>query len=307
MYILAIVVLGAFSNENKPFKAFTTNPSWLIASALPSILQPQQPPEKESQNAQTPIPLASSSKDYTIRLIVHPSPVRVAYATAATLLPQLIATHNPDYVVHIGMAGGRDHYTLETIAHRDNYKIKDIDDRDGWKDGEHAWKKENVPESLHVGWDEADVLGRWEREVWEIEERLGLVDTTMIPMLGGVSRLRKGVGAKSVVRLSKDAGRFLCEFSLMESLSRRWVEARREEQTGDVREARDSREGKVSFLHVPGGHTVDDISRGVRVAESAIRSLVGSWEEGRRRADADPAVVDAKMEAGRWEGIMWRA
>lgn len=244
--------------------------------------------------------------DYKIRLIVHSSPVRVAYATAATLLPQLIATHNPDYVLHIGMAGGRDHYTLETIAHRDNYKIKDIDDRDGWKDGEHAWKKESVPECLQVSWDEADVLQRWEREVWEIEEKLGLVDSTPVPIPGGL-RLRKGAGTKSVVRLSRDAGRFLCEFALMQSLSRRSVEARKEQKDASGSSARDSREGKVAFLHVPGGHTADDIARGVRIAESAIRSLVGSWEEGRRRADTDPAAVDAKIDAGRWEGIMWRA
>ena len=235
---------------------------------------------------------------------MHPSPVRVAYATVSTLIPQLIATHDPDYVLHIGMAGGRDHYTLETIGHRDNYKIKDIDDRDGWKDGEHAWKKENVPECLQVEWNEADVVKRWEREVWELEERLGLFDIppTTIP---GVVRPGKETGTKSVVRLSRDAGRFLCEFALMESLSRRWLQARDEEKDSSQQSASDSREGKVAFLHVPGGYGVDDIFRGVRVAESAIRSLVASWEEGRRRANMDPAAVP--IEVGRWEGVVWRA
>ena len=204
------------------------------------------------------------------------------------------------------MAGGRDHYTLETIAHRDNYKIKDIDERDGWKDGEHAWKKETIPETLHVGWDEVDVLERWEKEVWDIEQRLGLVDANVEVTPGGM-RLRKGAGTKSVVRLSRDAGRYLCEFSLMSSLSRRWLEARKDEKDGNEAPAVDSREGKVAFLHVPGGHTVDDVSRGVRIVESAIRSFVGSWEKGRRRHDTDSAVVDAKMDSGRWEGVMWRA
>jgi pyrrolidone-carboxylate peptidase len=244
--------------------------------------------------------------DYSIRLIVHPSPVRVAYATAGTLLPQLIATHDPDYVLHIGMAGGRDHYTLETIAHRDNYKIKDIDDRDGWREGEHAWKKENVPECLFVGWDEGDVLKRWEREMYELEDEMGLIDSTPVPTPGGM-KLPKGSKVKSVVRLSRDAGRFLCEFALMQSLSRRWVEARKEEQRLGEDLGASSREGKVAFLHVPGGHAADDVVRGVRVAESAIRSLVGSWEAGRRRSDADAAATDAKIAAGRWEGVIWRA
>ena len=70
--------------------------------------------------------------------------------------------------MHIGMAGGRDHYTLETIAHRDNYKIKDVDDRDGWREGEYSWKKEEMPEYLRVGWDEVDVMSRWEKEVYDV-------------------------------------------------------------------------------------------------------------------------------------------
>ena len=236
--------------------------------------------------------------------MVHPSPIRVAYATAATLIPNLISTYDPDYVVHIGMAGGRDHYTLETIAHRENYKIKDIDDRDGWREGEHAWKKENVPESLRVGWDEIDVLKRWEREVYDVEDALGLVDSTgsMISAFG----VARGGGRKSVVKLSRDAGRFLCEFSLMESLSRRWLEASKEEKSADEMGVNlDSREGKVAFLHVPGGYTASDIARGKRVAEAAIRSIVASWEEGRRRHDN--VEMEGRVEQGRWDGLVWKA
>jgi len=199
------------------------------------------------------------------------------------------------------MAGGRDHYTLETIAHRDNYKIKDVDDRDGGKEGEHVWKKEGVPETLAVGWDEVDVLRRWEGELYEVEGRMGLADSTPIFAAAGGLIISRGSGRKSVVRLSRDAGRFLCEFSLMESLSRRWLEAR-EEHDGHVKQ---SREGKVAFLHVPGGYAVDDVARGRRVAEAAIRSLVASWEEGRRRKE--DAQVEEAVEKGRWDGFVWRA
>lgn len=227
----------------------------------------------------------------------------MAYATVATLVPNLIATHTPDYIFHIGMAGGRDHYTLETIAHRDNYKIKDIDDRDGWKDGEHAWKKESVPESLRIGWDEIDVLKRWEREVYEVEEGLGLVDS--MPPAKAVMGIARGAGRKSVLKLSRDAGRFLCEFSLMESLAKRWLDAQPDANSAIQSSTREERlEGKVAFLHVPGGYTVDDILRGRRVAEAAIRSIVASWETGRRRND--DVQLEEKVEKGRWDGLVWR-
>jgi hypothetical protein len=155
-----------------------------------------------------------------------------------------------------------------------------------------------------VGWDEADVLKRWEREVWETEERAGLADPIPVSTPGGMA-IGKSAGTKSVVRLSRDAGRYLCEFALMESLSRRWLEARKHDD-GDGQRGVDSREGKVAFLHVPGGYTMGDITRGVRVAEAAIRSLVASWEEGRRRRDADSSN-SMKVETGRWEGVVWRA
>lgn len=206
------------------------------------------------------------------------------------------------------MAGGRDHYTLETVAHRDNYKIKDVDDRDGWKEGEYAWKKDGVPEKLHVGWDEADVCARWEGEVRRIEEAMGMVDPEKAPALtamrfgewGREGRRR----VRSVCRLSVDAGRFLCEFTMFESLAWRWLEARRD---GNESAARGEAEGKVAFLHVPGAFGPEDVERGVRVATAAIRSLVGSWEEGKRRTDGQERTLGGKMESGRWEGVVWRA
>ena len=54
----------------------------------------------------------------------------------------------------------------------------------------------------------------------------------------------------------------------MESLSRRYLEARKKEQTGKLENKANSREGKVAFLHVPGGYSTDDVARGVRVAGS---------------------------------------
>ncbi|RMD42260.1 hypothetical protein DV735_g2896, partial [Chaetothyriales sp. CBS 134920] len=231
--------------------------------------------------------------------------MRVAYATAASLIPSLIQQHDPDYIVHIGMAAGREHYTLETIAHRDDYKIKDVDERDGWKEGEYVWKKEGIPGLLQVGWDEADVLARWQKEVDGVETAMGLVDNEGAfpawPLMAPQLRNTR----KSLVRLSRDAGRFLCEFSLMVSLSRRSLEERQKEREGLPTDWRESREGKVAFLHVPGGFLPQDVARGVRVAEAAIRSIVASWEEGYRRHPGGQSKAGG--EGGRWDGVVWKA
>ena len=241
-----------------PFKSFTTNPSYLIARSLPEYLFPEARAFAVDAPAHfaglaptrpilTPAPI--------IRLIVHPEQVRVAYATAAKVATQLIAEHDPDYVMHIGMAGGRDYYTLETLARRDGYKIKDVDDQEGLIVGELKWRNEGLPETLWTGWNEDDVLARWR---------------------GDVARTCPE-DESAVVRLSRDAGKFLCEFILYNSLAVRATEA----ITGDER-ARE-RNGKAAFLHVPGGIDEVSIARGRRVAEAAIRAVVGSWEEGFRR------------------------
>lgn len=171
--------------------------------------------------------------------------VRVAYNTVSAIFPELLAQHDPDFVLHIGMAGGRDCYSLETRAHRDGYRIKDVDDCDGFSCGELVWKREGVPDCLLVRWDEDDVLRRWEQGVEKgLVERgfltNGPTPASTIPLpkgfTGPIKTVWGTVGAtpvsraelnrkKAVVKLSRDAGRFLCEFSLFESLSRRWLDA----------------------------------------------------------------------------------
>lgn len=176
--------------------------------------------------------------------------MRVAYNTVSTTFPDLLAQHDPDFVLHIGMAGGRDCYSLETRAHRDGYRIKDVDDNDGFSCGELVWKRAGVPDCLPVHWDEDEVLRRWEHGVEK-----GLVDRGFLaggnapaPATNTTFALPKGftgpirtvwgtVGGsasraeenrkKGVVKLSRDAGRFLCEYSMFESLSLRWIDAMR--------------------------------------------------------------------------------
>ncbi|KAI1610526.1 hypothetical protein EDD36DRAFT_421602 [Exophiala viscosa] len=279
-----------------PFKSFLINPSWLIASALPDELYPTTE--------------STGKPAYKIKLIIHPSPVRVSYSVVAETMATLIAQHNPDYIVHIGMAGGRDCYSLETRGHRDGYRIKDVDCNDGFLPGEAVWKKEGVPDVLSVRWDEADVLSRWERSVKEGLEQRGFLgkapgkddETPIMPgtplFMVTMSRAEENK-RKAVVKLSRDAGRFLCEYALFTSLSRKWLDANPqageqesspEEMDSQDKELTQERLGKVAFLHVPGWTGVEDVNRGVMIAEEAIRALVGSWEDGRRsKAGGDGA------------------
>ncbi|KAK4941270.1 hypothetical protein LTR10_018806 [Elasticomyces elasticus] len=271
-----------------PFKSFLINPSWLIASALPDELYP--------------ITESAGKPAYKIKLIIHNEAIRVSYSVVAEIMPTLIAQYNPDYIVHIGMAGGRDCYSLETRGHRDGYRIKDVDCNDGFLAGEAVWKKEGVPDVLAVRWDELDVLSRWQRGVKDGLESRGFLgkasgkeDETPImpgtPMFMVTTNRAEENRRKAVVKLSRDAGRFLCEYALFASLSRRWLDAdpqagdqesRPDEANGQDKELARERLGKVAFLHVPGWTGVEDVNRGVMIAEEAIRALVGSWEDGRR-------------------------
>ena len=200
-----------------------------------------------------------------IRVIVHPSPIRVSYPTVAAVVPPLLARYDPDYIVHIGMAGGRDHYTLETCAHRENYRVRDVDNCDGYLAGERRWRIEGFPEKLEGLWHGKDVLSRWREELTDESEK-----------------------ALPDVRLSHDAGRFLCEFIYYESLSVRFQQTR----AGLLDAHGNSREGKVCFLHVPGETDEQNLATGAQIAEAAIRSVVGSWEEGMRKKRSNKVAMD---------------
>ena len=241
---------------------------------------------------------------------------------------------------------------METRGHRDNYRIKDVDDSDGLMWGEQRWKREEVPEVLYVGWDEADVLGRWEdgvktalaergflgqaemeRAVEMQRQQQLLAKQTGVAAVRGYAptNLMWGMPAsstkaeehkkKATVKLSADAGRFLCEYALFESLSRRWVDARdaagqksqhasrSTSSPSSIEDVTNDRLGKVAFLHVPGWTGVEDINRGVMVAEEAIRALVGSWEDGyrrNRRLEAKAYTQQHSEEKGKVAGN-WKA
>ncbi|KAK5106706.1 hypothetical protein LTS08_000827 [Lithohypha guttulata] len=391
-----------------PFKSFSTNPSWLIASSLSSELdplppsdhvpEPTPPPQQlglmqrnplaallgrrsqpEVQPVQQPL-RPPNRKPYRIHVHAYPSAVRVAYDPTSVLIPSLISPltnggafppspsqHPPhginfDYILHIGLASGRDSYTLETQAHRDGYVISDVDDQTGYLAGEKIWKQTNIPTQLDVGWETGDVLRRWIADFDEQWRRLeeaaeDTADGQQAQSAPGQENNAKDADMKAdhrnleaifgvhpqdpstdtntnttptmtlprkpVVKLSRDAGRFLCEFILMCSLVYRYREAQNYKQIRERNEqqqqntapitkdtsstqpgstsiptrhdrshdehAPTEKLGKVAFLHVPNGIEPQHVAIGRIVAETAIRAIVASWEDGYR----NPAVYSA--------------
>lgn len=127
----------------------------------------------------------------------------MAYKTVRQLVPELWEHHGTkiDYMIHIGMASGRRFYSVERRGHRDGYTIKDLDgnylDRNAAESPSSYWH--GLPEEILSDVDITDVWRRW---------RIALPN--------------------SDVRISEDAGRYLCDFIFYSSLA--YLYRKKEEQ-----------------------------------------------------------------------------
>ena len=63
----------------------------------------------------------------------------------------------------IGVAAGREYYTMENLAHRDGYAVPDVDG-DNLAD-DTLWKDQGAPETLGTGFDGEDVWKRWKSAI----------------------------------------------------------------------------------------------------------------------------------------------
>ncbi|KAB5580869.1 putative pyroglutamyl peptidase type I [Coniochaeta sp. 2T2.1] len=219
-----------------PFKAdFPVNPSWAIASQLPQFLPPLRAKD---------VSVASGPQLPVVRIVVHPEPIRVNYQTVRQIVPDLWDLESKsgrpkiDLAIHIGMAGPRPMYQLERRGHRDGYCMKDVDGQLLNDQARHAaegenWIWHNMPTELETDFDLEDVLSRWKKHS------------------------PRGLD----LRISEDAGRYLCDFIYMSSLTHLY-------KAGEER--------KVLFLHVPSDSSERAINTGRELAIQLIRSLVES-------------------------------
>ena len=210
------------------FKDFKNNTSWLIAQQLEHILPPILDPNNPSRR---PGP--------TIHVFVHPEEVRVSYPTVFSLIPQIISSFpvHIDYILNIGMAAGRKYYSVESQAHRDGYKIRDVDGNLPTAQEKYWRDLVECPEIMKPDLNTEEVFARWKSNVDETTD----------------------------VRVSTDAGRYLCDFMFYTSLATR-------KARGEAK--------KVLFLHVPGESDKASIEKGALVASALIRAMVASGTDG---------------------------
>ncbi|KAF0332653.1 hypothetical protein GQ607_000669 [Colletotrichum asianum] len=237
-----------------PFKVqYPVNPSWEIAHSLPAYLPPlraknpkDHPSETTTTTTSRPLP--------PVRILVHPEAIRVNYQTVRHLVPQLWdpATHpRIDAVVHIGMAGPRLFYSVERRGHRDGYAFPDVDgnrleDEERRKEQGEGWVWYGCPDEIETEFDLGDVLGRWKAHSPD----------------------------RSDLRISEDAGHYLCDFIYFSSLAHLWKQQKHR---------------RVVFLHVPSDASEEAVATGTELTIQLIRSIAESELEKRRNKGAQSA------------------
>ncbi|KXG51110.1 Peptidase C15, pyroglutamyl peptidase I [Penicillium griseofulvum] len=217
-----------------PFKTNLVNASYLIASSLPSSF------------------LFPKDSDRRVSLHVHPTPIPVAYATVRESLPLILeefaTSHGgrrPDLIIHIGIAAPRQYYSVETLAHRDDYNITDVNGRPGYVDGEKRWKGLGLPPILIPGRaiDDPSSASPYQPEHQFLETW-------------------RSFAPESDLRISKDAGHYLCDFIFYTSMSLAQLQGQ---------------DRNVLFLHVPGASEDANIEQGRVVTLALIKAMVTCW------------------------------
>ncbi|KAK2831996.1 hypothetical protein FQN49_006957 [Arthroderma sp. PD_2] len=228
------------TDRQQPFKTNPLNPSFLITSLLPQYLP------------------ATAKDQRRIRIHAHPLPIRVAYPSVRSDVPAIIeafrAAHDgrpPHLVVHVGMASTRQYYAVETIAHRDGYRVTDVDGQLG------VPFDPTLPESLQPGMP-CKTAAAITPAGGSIKINPSPPDTTFL------QTWRKSLppGRSIDVRLSHDAGRYLCEYIYYTSLSMAWEE---------------QRPRGVVFLHVPGWTDRASVEMGADALVGLVRAMVECW------------------------------
>ncbi|KAH7407139.1 hypothetical protein BKA64DRAFT_408099 [Cadophora sp. MPI-SDFR-AT-0126] len=202
------------------FLDIRTNPSWEIASLLPSFIN-------------------------GVRIIVHPEPLKAEYH-ALLEVTKVIEEHQPDVVIHMGLAADRDYFAIEKGADRDGYHQIPDEKRKVFTRAEtkKVWGK-SQPRLIST-LDVEDILGRWKAD-----------------LATGSVKLKGKKGSSAVdVRTSDDVGNYVCGFVYYASLE--WFWRKRGPQG----------ERRVLFFHVPKMEC--DFEQGKDITVALIKGVIGS-------------------------------
>lgn len=189
----------------------------------------------------------------TVHILTYPTPIRVSYKEVRALIPSLLASYAPnvDLVLHIGMASGRKHYSLERLAHRDGYSRSP--DVDGERLAPDAGSRDfgDCKHLLTTTLDYDEVFAGWEGNL-------------------------RAEGVEGVtVEESNDPGHYLCDYIYFNSLA--WF-ARRNQQGSDGR----VEDRPVLFLHVPAESDGESLQKGTTATTALLRAMAESWSVSKR-------------------------
>lgn len=229
---------------------------------------------------------------------MHPEPIKVCYQRVRKLVPELWhldedrkneenaaaggdddegaeAKPKIDFAIHIGMAGPTPHYSIERRGHRDGYSMKDVcgeflkDQPRKVREGKD-WAFDGVPAELETDLDLDDVLQRWQANspVSAPPSSFFLFTPYSWP-IGGVTDAIDQPGHK--LRISEDAGRYLCDFIYFSSLAHL---------------TKNQRPRKVVFLHVPSTPGPENTTLGRTLLLQLVKSIAQSEVAHREKMEA---------------------
>ena len=205
------------------------NPSYLIANSLPASYKARGSP--------------------IISIHTYPHPIDVCYKTVRSLIPTLLFSQGQratyDLILNLGLAPGRNFYSIEACAHRDDYVKPDILHES--MEGDTYWRvKYGAPTILQPTIDISDTCERWRQRLPDDD-----------------------------VRVSSNAGRYLCEYTFYTSMLEFWHRGQAADRP-------------CIFLHVPNGCSEEDVLKGERVVLALIEAVISSEQTKRERAETDP-------------------
>lgn len=176
----------------------------------------------------------------------------------------------------MGIASMRRHFSIETKAHRDSYFISDVKGRSGYSDGERLWTQLGLPPVLAPG--PASESSRSDvADTPAVSPSAGKPQVcALVPDGRFLAAWKSFCPSDSDVRLSEDAGRYLCEFIFYTSLALALQEGQ---------------DRNVVFFHVPALCGDEDIESGKEVTIALIKALVSCWID-ESSVSADGLIVD---------------
>ena len=207
------------------------------------------------------------------------------------------------------MAGSRTYYSIEDKAHINGYRAPDVD-------GDlcsYAWDGRKKRDELLATPPEAkDTTNEFgdktdaavadagadisAKEYWsgvgeQVAEDWTNLPNVLKPSVDVMKVLRywdRAMERKEDVRVSSDAGRYLCEFIYWCSLAHREIRRNHGKEV--------DKRGKVLFLHVPGEADGIAIHRGVEIVVGLCKALAEVCEEDKNRIEANVDGAAKKKE-----------